>query len=108
MRLRTLVLAAGLPCPASGFSQEVPGFASGNSLSASVYCHAYIQGASDAVQTTARALHMEYGPFCLPREIQAGQITDVVINYLRTHPEEQHYSAADEVSLALMTTFPCK
>jgi hypothetical protein len=118
MRLTVLVLAAGLLCPASGFSQEVTGFDSGNTLLEectrggggvpSPYCSGYIHGASDAAQSTVRALGKKNGPFCLPRDASGSQIVDVVIKYLRDHPEERHYFAADEVTLALVAAFPCQ
>lgn len=116
MRLTVLVFAAGLLSPACAFSQEIMGFASGNELFeecnrggvGSDYCYGYIQGAHDGAVSTVRALNIEHGPFCLPREAKKTQIVDVVTNYLRAHPEQRHYAAADLVTSALITAFPCK
>jgi hypothetical protein len=65
-----------------------------------LYCLAYITGVSDAVRIA--------GSFCPPDNATYGQSKDVVIKYLRDHPEERHYAAAFLVGYALGSVFPCK
>ena len=68
MRLRALVLAAGVLYPASGSAQEFPAFVSGNRLLEACTpvqtpsCYAYVEGVTDALQSTFSALHMHM--FC--------------------------------------------
>lgn len=65
----------------------------------SIFCAAYIAGIADLFQLTKVA--------CIPSNVVAGQVEDVVVKYLREHPESRHYSAASEAGLALRAAFPC-
>jgi hypothetical protein len=111
MRLSTLVLAAGLFWPAPAFSQALPGyFMSGNELytdcTASLdtmerhFCLGYVVGITDGSNF--------HGAMCVPSGVTRDQITDVVTNYLRAHPEGRDHSAAEQVLIALGQVFPCK
>jgi hypothetical protein len=107
MRVRLLVLAAGLLWPVSGFSQPV--FLSGNMLygdctadqgsSDMAFCSGYVQGLSDALQS----LKM----MCAPKEVTAGQMRDVIVHHLSDHPEKRQFGAISEAGLALTNAFPC-
>jgi hypothetical protein len=115
MRLRVLVLAAGVLCPASGFAQEpFPAFVSGNKLLEMCTpvqlpsCYSYIEGVVDALQSTFSAPHMQqHALFCLPQGTTARQLADITINHLSDHPEQRHYVASANVALALANAFPC-
>jgi len=106
MGLRATVLVAGLLWPVSAFAD----FQNGNSLfekcSAtanhfdSTYCLGYVAGMTDAY-AYAKSV-------CPPNGFTLGQSVDVVVKYLRDHPEDRHYTAASEVALALEHAFPCK
>ena len=70
-------------------------------------CFGYIEGAADILAFDAAAFpnrRLE----CTPKEVTRGQERDVVVKYLRDHPEERHESAALLVLHALTTAFPCK
>src|SRR4029077_19477403 len=113
MRLRMLVLAAGLLWPVSSFSQG-PGqeyfFKTGNVLlencsappSSAPYiaCFSYIAGVADALSMVRFA--------CTPLNANELQTVDVVLESLRAHPETRQDAAAGEVALALKHAFPCK
>ena len=45
--------------------------------------------------------------FCPDPSMENGQIVDVVVKYLKDHPENRHSDAAILVAVALMKTFPC-
>jgi hypothetical protein len=45
---------------------------------------------------------------CGPDQASENQVRDVVVNYLRDHPEVRHYSAASIAREALGEAFPCK
>ena len=115
MRLRVLVLAAGVLCPASGSAQDqLPAFVTGNRLLEictpvqTPSCYAYVEGATDAFQSTFSALHMQqHALFCLPQGVTSRQLVDIATNYLRDHPEQRHTVASANVALAFANAFPC-
>jgi len=45
--------------------------------------------------------------YCVPPNVENGQVIDVVKVYLRDHPETRQYSAPTLVMLALKEKFPC-
>lgn len=56
-------------------------------------CEAFIIGAVDALTATRNV--------CLPKGFIGKQVTHLVIDYLRSHPETQHETAANEINAAL-------
>lgn len=62
-------------------------------------CVAFIIGAVDALTETHEV--------CLPKDVVGKQVVDKVINYLLSHPETRHDTAASQISAAL-TLFHCK
>ena len=114
MRLRALVLAAGVLYPASGSAQEFPAFVSGNRLLEACTpvqtpsCYGYVEGAADAFQSVFSAMHLQqHAMFCLPQGTTSRQLADITINYLRDHPEQRHNAASANVAVALANAFPC-
>jgi hypothetical protein len=113
MRLRVLALAAGLLWPVSALSQQpietTEALYDGNRLYEMCvaqdivkkeYCRAYISGMTDAFNWDRFV--------CNPKHTTEGQVRDVVLNYLRDHPETRHYSAPSLARQALSQAFPCK
>jgi Ssp1 endopeptidase immunity protein Rap1a len=64
------------------------------------FCIGYVMGVSDSLQ----GLHLT----CSPREVTGKQVIDLVVSRLRDHPDARQYVASQEVTLALVTAFPCK
>jgi hypothetical protein len=62
-----------------------------------IECSSYMMGVVD----TLVALRM----ICQPDHVTAEQNTDIVIKYLREHPEIRHYTGA--MVQALLNAFPC-
>jgi len=76
---------------------EVALDASGKGLQFLGVCEGYILGAFDARSDA----------FCLPAGVNARQLVDVVMLYLREHPEKRYLLAADLVATAVKQKFPC-
>jgi hypothetical protein len=105
MRLILLVMTAGLLWPVSVLSQQSSGFLSGNDLynqrdAESVACAAYVAGVADAL--------VHDGTVCLRQSnLTPRKLADVVMAYLRAHPEARGYSAASVGHVAFTQAFPC-
>jgi len=66
-----------------------------------VACFSYISGVADTLSMMNIACTSPLGG-------NERQMTDLVANRLRAHPEIRHYAAAGEVLLALKDSFPCR
>ena len=109
MRLRVLGVAAGLLLASSEISEAAKAFFTGNELynqcsnympAEALFCQGYVAALSDS-------LGPEY-KVCMPNEVTLGQAMDVVITFLRAHPELRHLTAWSLVQNALAQAFPCK
>ena len=112
MRLRVLVMAAGLLWPVSSLSMDEtrPPFKSGNQLYEDctaaldshelTFCMGYVMGLSDSLQT----LHLA----CSPKEVSLTQLTTAIVKYLREHPGSRYDAASNVAGLVLMKAFPWK
>jgi hypothetical protein len=112
MRLRVVVLAAGLLWPVSSFSQNrvSQSFETGYQLyedcnaalgsPQNIFCMGYVMGVSDSLDSQRL--------MCIPQEDTAAQEMSVIVDFLRNHPEERQDTAYSVVKLALMEAFPCK
>lgn len=109
MGLTALVLATGLLWGTSVLAQDFMAFESGNELfdvcnarvndQRQLFCVGYIEGASDALNSQ--------GTICTPKDITVRQTVDVILNYLRKHPEQRHMAAPVLTGAALVQAFPC-
>ncbi len=45
------------------------------------------------------------GPILTPSGVTVGQMTDIVVQYLKAHPEQRHFVASDLVYIALKIAF---
>ena len=111
MKVRLLVLAAGLLWPVSSFSQDRESQSSetGDQLyedcdaalgsPQNIFCMGYVMGVSDLLDLQRL--------ICTPEGVSAAQETGVVVNFLRDHREERLDTAYSVVKLALMEAFPC-
>lgn len=88
------------------------GYVSGNMLYEScnsnnleeAFCIGYIAGVSDVMHTGDDILGLKT---CFPPNVPTGQLKDVVIRWLETHPKDRHYSAEGLSAIALSEAFPC-
>lgn len=97
---RLLILAA--LCAGTAHAE----FKSGNTLLMQIkgdttdYIHAigYVTGVYDTLQGVTH---------CPPANITAGQVTDMVKNYLEANPETRHNSADRLIGIVLRSAWPC-
>ena len=68
-------------------------------------CIAYVKGASDAFSAASILLNAcLYAP---PPNASADQLSDILVKYLREHPERRALGAASLFLAAMRETFPC-
>lgn len=67
-------------------------------------CMAYVSGAYDAIEL---ARDINSAPRCGPDGLTVGQLKDVVVKYMREHPENRNYSAASLVLLSMVDAWGC-
>ena len=77
-------------------------------------CDAYAWGAVEGL-TFMRKVDAELSKgtmarllFCTPENITPQQISDVVKNYVRDHPEERSNTTSEMALIAMLRAFPCK
>ena len=97
-------------------AQEGAFFLTGNNLleactstksSAGNFCAGYVAGVSDAVRWVAFDTNSAQS-FCSGRGVNSTQVQDIVIKYLKEHPEVRQYSAPSMIYPALIAAFPCQ
>jgi hypothetical protein len=64
------------------------------------YCLGTTTGYSDMLQAM--------GETCLDKSVTRGQAADIVMRFLRDHPEARHKTAASLARAALRDAFPCR
>lgn len=67
-------------------------------------CRSYILGALDDFSLEMEIAHK---PRCVPQNATAGQITDVVVKYLRDNPNMRQLSGSVLVRAAMVNGFGC-
>ena len=65
-----------------------------------VYCLGYVAGTSDVLNLTRSV--------CTPEGIHTSQTLNVIVNYVRAHPERRDEPVSLLAGLALREAFPCK
>ena len=69
-------------------------------------CRSYVVGVVDATRLTARILGGTIA-FCIPEGVSAGEVTEAVIQSLRTNPPNEAEPASIRVVFALIDAYPC-
>jgi hypothetical protein len=64
------------------------------------WCAGLAAGMTDALQGESEV--------CVPTPVTVGQVVDVIMKYLRAHPDRRHLSAWSLTRAALQSAFPCK
>jgi Rap1a immunity proteins len=64
------------------------------------FCLGYTNGVSDTLET--------FNVACLSLGVTTGQVRDIVIKYLRDHPDQRHHNADFLATRALLVAFPCE
>jgi hypothetical protein len=67
------------------------------------FSYGYISAVSDSLYKSRIAGFQ----MCLPKEVELGQLIDVVKIFLDTHPNLLHFTASSLVAKALQDAYPC-
>lgn len=68
-------------------------------------CLGYVSGVAD-VMSGRNAINGVQA--CIPRGTSRNQLKDVVVDWLRRHPEHRHHNAGGLVAAALAEAYPCR
>jgi hypothetical protein len=71
-------------------------------------CYGYVTGVFDSVEelTNMRTVDLT-APFCLPKDANANDLTEIVAKFLDENPAKRNHSGFDLVSGAWAASFPC-
>lgn len=83
-------------------------FADGNSLLERCREPSRAAALHFSVGAVDMALALNNKDFCIPENVNAGQLSDVICKYVRDTPEERHLPAAFMIILGLQKAWPCK
>lgn len=111
MRVSLIVITL-LGTVTSAYAQQVPTFIDGNKLyfnctEPRLPTTAYSLGVADTYQLLEFNGEKPSLRFCIPNEVQASQIVDVVCAYLKENPATRHQAGARLVTVALAKAWPC-
>ena len=67
-------------------------------------CDAYVDGFSDAIEAGGR----DHALACIPRSSTGTELRDVLVTYLRSHPEAQSLKAGTIATKAFAAAYSCK
>ncbi|MCB9989479.1 MAG: hypothetical protein H6868_09155 [Rhodospirillales bacterium] len=71
-------------------------------------CQAYIAGVID-YHNVLRSMKMApQVDICVPKDVSSNVLHDIVLTYLRNHPENDSFVAAPAVTMALYGKYPCR
>lgn len=71
------------------------------------FCLGYITGVTD-LDGMDGSVFPERRRSCVAENVSNGQVKDIVVKYLKDHPEERHLLAAILIVKAMAQAFPCK
>jgi hypothetical protein len=66
-------------------------------------CDAYVDGFGDAVRAAGR----DHAIACIPMAATGTELRDVLVHYLKGHPEDEHVSAGVIATRAFSKAYPC-
>ncbi len=69
-------------------------------------CLGYVAGLRDGIDVAEMASRKE--TVCIPSEVTAGQMYDVIAAHIRANPANRHFPTPVLAYIALTQAFPCK
>ena len=69
-------------------------------------CILFVEATVDSANSTLDALERSR-PACYPSGTRASELTDVAVQYFRSHPDERQYIASSTIMLSLIKAYPC-
>lgn len=110
--LTWVAMAATATLSASSGKELWPGLTTGNELLqqcdhqyGKFVCLGYVLGVTDVLATLPL---IDAYSACIPEGAIKRQVNDVVVAYLRNHPEQRQYIAVQLAAQALSDAFPCR
>ncbi len=111
--LASCLCLALLPVDARGSQtgQDFLELCSGGESWTEGYCTGYVTGAGELID--GLLLEKDLKPaldgkaFCLPEDLRKGEVRNLVLDYLRAHPEVRDKQMTSITWAALIETFPC-
>jgi hypothetical protein len=68
-----------------------------------LFCYGYI----DAITDVLRGNTVNAFEACIPSNVEAGQLKDIVVQFLLLNPSQRHLGADGLVANAISEAFPC-
>jgi hypothetical protein len=66
-------------------------------------CDAYVDGVRDTIEAEGKAAALA----CIPVATTGNELRDVLVHYLKNHPEDEHVDAANIFPKAFAKAYPC-
>jgi hypothetical protein len=66
-------------------------------------CDAYVDGFADAISAGGK----DHALACIPIPATGTELRDVLVKFLKDHPEDQHLKASTLASRAFAKAYPC-
>jgi hypothetical protein len=66
-------------------------------------CDAYVDGFGDAIEAEGKASAVA----CIPPSVTGTELRDVLVKFLKDHPEHQHEKASKLAKQAFGKAYPC-
>lgn len=72
-------------------------------------CLGYIQGVVDGAGITPveKTCRRTSSYWCIPDGVAWGQMTEVVVKYMKDHPENRHWPSTAIITNAVIESWPC-
>ncbi len=111
--LATCLCLAVVPGDARGgqTGQDFLELCSGKEAWTEGYCTGYITGAGELIDGLLLEEDLKSAldgkAFCLPNDLRKGQVRELVLDYLRAHPEIRDKEMSSITWAALIDAFPC-
>jgi hypothetical protein len=74
----------------------------------SAVCNSFLIGTAGTVTTLQTWKRVEKDYVCLPEDVTAGQLRELVVAELEANPEQRHLNASSLTLNALLKGFPCE
>ena len=66
-------------------------------------CDAYVDGFGDAITAGGK----DHALACIPKASTGTELRDVLVKFLKDHPEDQHFKAGTLATRAFAKAYPC-
>jgi hypothetical protein len=114
--LGVLTLCFGIAFPSAAQENAAETFETGRTLlqkcngdaASQTRCLSYIEGVADAMRLEQAYRRTFFGArVCINQNILGREIKDIVVRWLKDHPERQRYPASQLIAQAVFKAFPC-